>query len=218
MKNVKNYLKLFLLFTFFCFLFFLGSCKGVCSHEYDEGEILLESDCVDDGLICYTCTLCGETKKEVLSKTDHRGRTVVAPTCTEDGFTKVDCPDCGYSAIENILPARGHTADAGGYLCSVCFEPLGETGAPLYLYESPDGTCYRLYPEGWGSVELVSSDAVDAVYYSVTWSIEGDILTVFKNTTESLATFRVLGGILIPCLEDGTLDLPDLPDLPELLP
>lgn len=218
MNRVKNCLKFILFFALFSTPFLLGSCKAMCSHEYDEGQILLEADCMDDGLVGYTCTLCGETKKEILPKSDHRGRTVVAPSCTEEGFTTVDCPDCGYSAIENILPARGHSADEGGHLCSVCFRPLGATGTPTYLYESPAGVVYRLYADGWGIVESVPSETVDADVFSVRWVKEDSTIRVYTGTQELLATFRVFGSTLLPCREDGTLDLPDLSDMPELLP
>ena len=111
-------------------------------HSWDKGVITTSPTCSDAGVKTYTCTVCSETKTEVLDAT---GLTPVdvaeqPATCTEAGHTAgVKCSVCGatISGIEEI-PATGHTevidlaveptcTKTGlteGKHCSVCNEVL----------------------------------------------------------------------------------------------
>ena len=62
----------------------------------------------EDGYIEYTCTICGETYREVLPATGHDFVETdrVEPTETEDGYIEYTCTICGETYRE-ILPATG---------------------------------------------------------------------------------------------------------------
>ena len=42
-----------------------------CNHIYDAGVVTKTSTCAEDGIITYTCTLCGATKTEVVPAVAH---------------------------------------------------------------------------------------------------------------------------------------------------
>ena len=111
-------------------------------HSWDKGVITTSPTCSDAGVKTYTCTVCSETKTEVLDATGHTPVDVAEQpaTCTEAGHTAgVKCSVCGatISGIEEI-PATGHTevideavaatcttpGKTGGKHCSVCNEVL----------------------------------------------------------------------------------------------
>ena len=111
-------------------------------HSWDKGVITTSPTCSDAGVKTYTCTVCSETKTEVLDATGHTPVDVAEQpaTCTEAGHTAgVKCSVCGatISGIEEIS-ATGHTevidlaveptcTKTGlteGKHCSVCNEVL----------------------------------------------------------------------------------------------
>ena len=111
-------------------------------HSWDEGVITTSPTCSDAGVKTYTCTVCSETKTEVLDATGHTLVDVAEQpaTCTEAGHTAgTKCSVCGatISGIEEI-PATGHTevideaveatcttpGKTEGKHCSVCNEVL----------------------------------------------------------------------------------------------
>ena len=111
-------------------------------HSWDKGVITTSPTCSDAGVKTYTCTVCSETKTEVLDATGHTPVDVAEQpaTCTEAGHTAgVKCSVCGatISGIEEI-PATGHTevideaveatcttpGKTEGKHCSVCNEVL----------------------------------------------------------------------------------------------
>ena len=111
-------------------------------HSWDKGVITTSPTCSDAGVKTYTCTVCSETKTEVLDATGHTPVDVAEQpaTCTEAGYTAgVKCSVCGatISGIEEI-PATGHTevideaveatcttpGKTEGKHCSVCNEVL----------------------------------------------------------------------------------------------
>ncbi|MBR2612597.1 MAG: hypothetical protein IKC72_05955 [Clostridia bacterium] len=119
MKNVKNCFKILLFFVISVALVLtLSSC--FCVHEWEDNEILKEATCLETGRANSTCKLCGVTRERVLPKGEHQGKVVVASTCTEDGYTVIDCPVCGYYEKGTIVPARGHKTEGGKIFCSRC--------------------------------------------------------------------------------------------------
>ena len=111
-------------------------------HSWDKGVITISPTCSDAGVKTYTCTVCSETKTEVLNATGHTPVDVAEQpaTCTEAGHTAgTKCSVCGatISGIEEI-PAAGHTevideaveatcttpGKTEGKHCSVCNEVL----------------------------------------------------------------------------------------------
>ena len=81
-----------------------------CAHKYGSGKKVIPT-CQAEGYTEYTCTECGETKKDdVLPKVDHLyvNVTLAATTCTEDGKTAEQCTYCGNTKNEQTIPAYGH--------------------------------------------------------------------------------------------------------------
>ncbi|MBS6784217.1 MAG: fibronectin type III domain-containing protein, partial [Ruminococcus sp.] len=57
-----------------------------------------------------TCTKCNATVTETIPKTSHKyADTVVAPTCTTDGYTLHKCSVCGTSYKDSTTKATGHS-------------------------------------------------------------------------------------------------------------
>ena len=96
-------------------------------HSWDEGVITTSPTCSDAGVKTYTCTVCSETKTEVLDATGHTPVDVAEQpaTCTEAGHTAgVKCSVCGatISGIEEI-PATGHTEAIDEAVAATCTTP-----------------------------------------------------------------------------------------------
>ena len=96
-------------------------------HSWDEGVITTSPTCSDAGVKTYTCTVCSETKTEVLDATGHTPVTIAEQpaTCTEAGHTAgVKCSVCGatISGIEEI-PATGHTEAIDEAVAATCTTP-----------------------------------------------------------------------------------------------
>ena len=122
-------------------------------HTYDAGEVITPATEEAEGVISYTCTVCGYAKTEAIAKLPHTHKLTkvdeVAPTCTAAG-TKAyyTCSGCdqifsdeeGQNAIAapETIDALGHSEEiiAGkdatctekglseGKKCSVCGETL----------------------------------------------------------------------------------------------
>ena len=96
-------------------------------HSWDKGVITTSPTCNDAGVKTYTCTVCSETKTEVLDATGHTPVDVAEQpaTCTEAGHTAgVKCSVCGatISGIEEI-PATGHTEVIDEAVAATCTTP-----------------------------------------------------------------------------------------------
>ena len=96
-------------------------------HSWDKGVITTSPTCSDAGVKIYTCTVCSETKTEVLNATGHTPVDVAEQpaTCTEAGHTAgVKCSVCGatISGIEEI-PATGHTEVIDEAVAATCTTP-----------------------------------------------------------------------------------------------
>ena len=68
-----------------------------CEHKYDEGVETQAPTCTEEGLLTYTCTECGKTKKKDIAMIEHTEVEIpsVSPTCTEVGYTDgVKCAVC----------------------------------------------------------------------------------------------------------------------------
>lgn len=82
------------------------------AHEYEERE-RNEANCKRDGYILFVCRACGDEKREILPKTEHKHteiRNKVEATCTDEGYTgDTYCTDCGEKLSDGKkIPATGH--------------------------------------------------------------------------------------------------------------
>jgi hypothetical protein len=100
-------------------------------HSYGNSVVTKQPTCTSEGTKTKTCTKCNVTVTETIAKTSHKyADTVVAPTCTTDGYTLHSygnsvvtkqptctsegtaiktCTKCNATVTEK-LPAKGHTA------------------------------------------------------------------------------------------------------------
>ncbi len=100
------------------------------NHEYDDGVVTLPAQCGVKGAMTYTCTIegCGHTKVEDIAPLSHEyDETVVAPICTEYGYTLHTCKNgCGYSYIDTTVSPLGHDYEAIEIIAPSC-DSMGYT-------------------------------------------------------------------------------------------
>jgi len=114
---------------------YTDSTVAATGHKWDEGKVTKEPTEEAEGEKTFTCSVCGETRKENIDKVDHVHSYVesgYASTCTEDGNVTYTC-SCGHSYTET-QKASGHKWDEGRvtvkpsdgvlgektYICSAC--------------------------------------------------------------------------------------------------
>ncbi len=92
-------------------------------HDWDDGEITLEPTVDSTGKKIYTCQNCNQIKIETLEKLDHTHSytetAVIAPTCTEQGYTTYTC-FCGASYNDDYIAALGHTEVIDAAVAATC--------------------------------------------------------------------------------------------------
>ena len=92
------------------------------AHTWDNGTVTTEPTEKDPGTMTYTCTICGQTKTEVIPATGphthvwDEGTVTVAPTETTPGVRTYTCTVCGQTRTE-IIPATGSAVCPGGAAC-----------------------------------------------------------------------------------------------------
>ncbi|MBQ2804882.1 MAG: type II secretion system protein, partial [Clostridia bacterium] len=120
--------------------FFVYNEPALCQHQWDEGQIVQQPTCTEQGLKTETCKICQTTQNKQVDATGHNwdnGTTTTPPTCQSNGTTTFCCTQCGATETETIAPT-GHTevvdnaveatcTNTGlteGKHCSVCEEVL----------------------------------------------------------------------------------------------
>ncbi len=103
-------------------------------HSYGEWVVTVPATCTEAGERTKTCANCNDVITEEVPATGHNHvPTVVAPTCTEQGYTNFVCV-CGDAYQDNYVDAKGHvevvlpgreasckeTGLTEGKKCSVC--------------------------------------------------------------------------------------------------
>ena len=84
----------------------LHECSCGDSYQTDETPALGHDyrQTTSNTAVVYVCTRCGATRTD---HTHNYTTTVVAPTCTTDGYTLHECA-CGYSYRDNTVAKLGH--------------------------------------------------------------------------------------------------------------
>ena len=81
-------------------------------HAFDDGKVTRQPTCVNDGVLTYTCRVCGQTRTESIAATgEHQwdnGTVLTAPTCTAAGVRRYTCTVCGSTTRDETIPALGH--------------------------------------------------------------------------------------------------------------
>ena len=153
------------------------------NHIWDAGVVTREATERENGICTYTCTLCGDTKEEIIPALPHKhsyDAVVIAPTCTTKGYTTHTCA-CGDSYVDTYTNALGHAWDSG----TVTKEPTAtETGIRTYA-------CTRCNETKTESIPAVSVD-VTQMFTDVTknWAYPG---------IQYCVTHGIMGG-----MGDGT--------------
>lgn len=95
-----------------------GETVKATGHKWDNGTITIQPDCTNSGEKTYICTVCYNTKTEIVDPLGHlEGESVNAKeaTCTEDGYTgDVYCDRC-HDLIQKgeTIPQTGHQWNDG---------------------------------------------------------------------------------------------------------
>lgn len=118
-----------------------GREKG---HAWDGGQVIREATEEEDGEKRFTCTVCQDTKTQLIPSKKHQHSyadvKTVQPTCTEGGYTVHTCA-CGESYTDGQTPAAGHGWKAATCtspkICTVCGTTEG--GIPGHSWQ--EATC-----------------------------------------------------------------------------
>jgi hypothetical protein len=101
-------------------------------HTWNNGEVTKPHTCTEDGVKTYTCTVCGETKTEVIPKAHMEVIDPAVPaTCTKTGLTEgKHCSVCGeVLQAQKETPILEDTWDEGKVIqAPTCTQP----GSKLY--------------------------------------------------------------------------------------
>ena len=133
-----------------------NKCDGTYSHKKTEqtapalghaytSSVTKEPTCTENGVRTHTCSRCGDSYTETISKTGHKHTEIRGDkeaTCTVDGYTgDTYCTDCGTKIkTGKTIPKTGHTWTKGDvvkeatcseegkriYICSTCHEEKEE--------------------------------------------------------------------------------------------
>ena len=89
-------------------------CMPGCQHMWDDGQVSMQATCTEDGVMRYTCTICEETKEEVIAASGHDYDAVYTkPTQEDAGYTTYTCTNCGHSYVESAQITLGDVNQDG---------------------------------------------------------------------------------------------------------
>lgn len=81
--------------------------RTVCnSHDWDSGVVTKAATCKETGIKTYTCTKCGKTKTEDISRVPHSYGWVTTkePTLDAEGSREYRCSKCGDVDVTESIP------------------------------------------------------------------------------------------------------------------
>ena len=89
----------------------------ICPHPWDKGKVTKAATCTANGVMTYTCEICGITKTETIKATGHKAviDPAVAATTTKEGLTEGShCSVCGtilkkQTVIPKLKPAAKYS-------------------------------------------------------------------------------------------------------------
>jgi len=131
-------------------------------HSWDDGVVTIPATETTDGEMTYTCTRCGVTMTEVIPATgetgckhEHAYPEHKDATCTEDGYDRMICDDCGEIISEEVISALGHdiavdeaiaptctaTGLTAGEHCRRCDYKVAQEVVPMIAHDYKDGVC-----------------------------------------------------------------------------
>ncbi|MBQ3527299.1 MAG: leucine-rich repeat protein [Clostridia bacterium] len=147
-----------------------------------------EGDCTTPPEKTYECVYCKDRYTVAAGLAAHKyEETVVAPTCTENGYTVSECTECGEYSVDSFIACHGHSliieeGDGGyTYTCSECDY--------YYSDEGPEEDLFNL-----GGAILAAEDRVNATLS----------LTSKDNSSFEERTVEAAGEYLFDSLPAGT--------------
>ena len=102
--------------------------SDVAAHTYGEGAVTTPATEDSEGVMTYTCTVCGYEKTEAIDKLAHTHTEETIPgkaaTCTEKGLTDgKKCSTCGEILVaQEEIAALGHTEETIPGKAATCTE------------------------------------------------------------------------------------------------
>lgn len=120
----------------------------VCIHQWNEGEVTTPAACETEGVMTYTCTLCGETKEESISALEHVYESVITPPTTESqGYTTHTCTLCGDTYTDSYI------------------NPLVEIENGTYVFHTAEGSALTAVDEAktYGYLSATAVTVTDGV-------------------------------------------------------
>ena len=186
----------------------------LADHTWNDGVTVTAATCQAEGVKLYTCTVCGTTKEETVTKADHDYTDVevlTEATCEQEGIAQYTC-QCGESytdftaPLEHVFvtdpavaPTCTTTGLTEGTYCSVCGEVMVYQEEIAELGHSyADGIC-----ETCGEAEPVTYVAVigDVEYASVAEALaaakSGDAVTLVADAHEENAVLLLEAGVTL---------------------
>lgn len=165
-------------------------------HSLDDGTVTKEATCTENGTLTKKCknALCNYSETSVIPALGHDIKsTVVAPTCTEPGYTINECTRCDFTETVDITDALGHSTDSSNYRltdgnklvkdCTRCNEPIEMTTYTVDLSNLADFELVGVakYESAKNKLTLISSSLVSK--FELSGSAEN--LTVSLDATDA---------------------------------
>lgn len=165
-------------------------------HSLDDGTVTKEATCTENGTLTKKCknALCNYSETYVIPALGHDIKsTVVAPTCTEPGYTTNECTRCDFTETVDIADALGHSTDSSNYRltdgnklvkdCTRCNEPIEMTTYTVDLSNLADFELVGAakYESAKNKLTLISSSIVSK--FELSGSAEN--LTVSLDATDA---------------------------------
>ena len=120
----------------------------VCIHQWNDGEVTTPAACETEGVMTYTCTLCGETKEESISALEHIYESVItSPTTESQGYTTHTCTLCGDTYTDSYI------------------NPLVEIESGTYVFHTAEGSALTAVDEAktYGYLSATAVTVTDGV-------------------------------------------------------
>lgn len=162
--------------------------KYVCNN-HDYSKVITEATCTSEGLITYTCNICGDVKTERIPQKEHiwdEGVITTQPTATTEGVKTYICTLCKTTKTETIVatgaPEKGTALTDTKTKARYIVTKSGEKNGTVEYSKSTD--------KNIKTVEIPATVEIEGITYKVT-SIAAN---AFKNNTK-ITTVKIGSNI-----------------------
>ena len=112
--------------------------KEHTEHTWNDGAIEKEATCTEAGVKVYTCTVCGDTKKEEIPATGHvwdEGKVTTEATTEAEGVKTYTCTVCGETKTEVIPKLDDNKGDDNNGKTDVSIDVVAGENTPAVAVE-----------------------------------------------------------------------------------